>query len=226
MKVIITGTTGYVGEGVMHCCLEHPEIEKVLSVSRKRIGLCHPKLEELVIENFMNLQADDSRFSGYDAVFFIAGISSIGCPKDKYFEISRTIPIHFAQIMPNKEQMTFIYLAGEGSNADGKLDWQKVKGGTEKLLTEMSFKRAFSFRPAFMKPHKNQQNRQGFQLVSRLLYPLCRIIGQGNTMQEVTDAMIACAKYGYERNYIEVKDICKLAATIRDKVCHVLSQDS
>ena len=32
MKVIITGTTGYVGEGVMLACLDTPEIEKVLSV--------------------------------------------------------------------------------------------------------------------------------------------------------------------------------------------------
>lgn len=35
MKIIITGTTGYVGEGVLLCCLEHPEIEKILSVSRR-----------------------------------------------------------------------------------------------------------------------------------------------------------------------------------------------
>ena len=33
MKVIITGTTGYVGEGVMLACLDNPEIEKVLSIS-------------------------------------------------------------------------------------------------------------------------------------------------------------------------------------------------
>ncbi len=38
MKIIITGTTGYVGEGVMLSCLDNPEVEKVLSVSRRPCG--------------------------------------------------------------------------------------------------------------------------------------------------------------------------------------------
>lgn len=211
MKVIITGTTGYVGEGVMRCCLDNPMIDKVLSVSRKTVGFQHPKLEELLIGNFMDLSAGDERLAGYDAVFFIAGISSIGCPKERYFEISRIIPMHFAEIMPNKESMTFIYLAGEGSDANGKLEWQKVKGGTENLLAAMPFKGAFGFRPAFMKPHKEQVFRRSFQFFSRLLYPLFRIVGQANTMQEVTNAMIACTQNGYPQTNIEVKDIRRLS---------------
>ena len=39
MKIIITGTTGYVGEGVMLSCLDNPEVEKVLSVSRRPCGI-------------------------------------------------------------------------------------------------------------------------------------------------------------------------------------------
>ncbi len=42
MKIIITGTTGYVGEGVMLSCLDNPEVEKVLSVSRRPCGHVHP----------------------------------------------------------------------------------------------------------------------------------------------------------------------------------------
>ena len=46
MKVILTGATGYVGEGVLLECLDNPLIEKVLSVSRRPCGHVHPKLEE------------------------------------------------------------------------------------------------------------------------------------------------------------------------------------
>ena len=35
MKVILTGATGMVGEGVLHECLQHPNIETVLVVNRK-----------------------------------------------------------------------------------------------------------------------------------------------------------------------------------------------
>ena len=47
MKVIITGTTGYVGEGVMLAGLANPEIEKVLSVTRRPCGHSHPKLAKI-----------------------------------------------------------------------------------------------------------------------------------------------------------------------------------
>lgn len=43
MKVILTGATGMVGEGVLLECLDHPEVERVLSVSRRSCGRSHPK---------------------------------------------------------------------------------------------------------------------------------------------------------------------------------------
>ncbi|MEO8182329.1 MAG: NAD-dependent epimerase/dehydratase family protein, partial [Deltaproteobacteria bacterium] len=46
MKVIVTGATGMVGEGVMLECLANPAVERVLAVSRRASGHTHPKLEE------------------------------------------------------------------------------------------------------------------------------------------------------------------------------------
>ena len=47
MKVILTGATGFVGEGILLECLKDERIEKVLSISRKPCGHKHEKLEEL-----------------------------------------------------------------------------------------------------------------------------------------------------------------------------------
>lgn len=217
MKVIITGTTGYVGEGVLLCCLEHPEIEKILSVSRRPTNIEHPKLEELVVDDFMNLQTGDARLAGYDAVFFIAGITSVGTPEDVYLKISQTIPLHFAEILPDKEQMTYIYLSGEGTNANGKLAWQKIKGGTENALFAMPFKHAFGFRPSIMRPHPKQTTRKSFQIASRILYPIMWPFCQSNTMQEVANAMICCSKFGYEKKHISVRDIRKLSRKLKEQ---------
>ena len=129
MKIILTGATGYVGEGVMLELLRKEQIEKVLSVSRRPVEIDKYnsltdneklKLEEYIVQDMMTLQTGDSHFSGYDAVFFIAGITSIGTPEDVYRVISYDIPTHFADIMPDKNQMTFIYLSGAGTNPKGK----------------------------------------------------------------------------------------------------------
>lgn len=70
MKIIITGTTGYVGEGVMLSCLDNPEIEKVLSVSRRPCGHTHPKLEEYIVPDFMALETGDPKLQWAMYPFF------------------------------------------------------------------------------------------------------------------------------------------------------------
>jgi hypothetical protein len=52
IKVILTGATGMVGEGVMLTCLEHPDVEQVLIVNRRSYALTHSKLQELLVPDF------------------------------------------------------------------------------------------------------------------------------------------------------------------------------
>ena len=127
MKIILTGATGYVGEGVMLELLRSGQVEKVLSVSRRPVEIDKydslradekNKLEEYIVDDMMTLKEAAPLFQGYDAVFFIAGISSIGAPEDVYRTISYDIPTHFADIMPGKENMTFIYLSGAGTSVN------------------------------------------------------------------------------------------------------------
>ena len=66
MKIIITGTTGMVGEGVLLECLAHPQITEVLSVSRRPTGITHPKLKEYIVPDFLRLKEHDERLKGYD----------------------------------------------------------------------------------------------------------------------------------------------------------------
>ena len=55
MKIIITGSTGMVGEGVLHMCLQDPSVEKVLVINRRSVEVDHPKLEEIIHPNFYDI---------------------------------------------------------------------------------------------------------------------------------------------------------------------------
>lgn len=211
MKIILTGATGYVGEGTLLELLKVDEVKKVLSVSRKPTGIKHEKLEEYIVSDFMELKAGDEHFKGYDAVFFIAGITSIGTPKDVYVRISQEIPLHFAAIMPDKERMTFIYLSGAGTDPDGKQFWQKVKGKTETDIQTMGFNRTFAFRPAIMRWSKGQKHIQTMQYVFIVFYPLFRLMGQGNSMKEIALSQLVLSRDGYHKFAINPKDIVELA---------------
>ena len=211
MKVILTGATGYVGEGTMLELLKVDAVEKVLSVSRKPTGIKHEKLEEYLVPDFMQLKEGDGRFEGYDAVFFIAGITSVGTPKDAYVRISQEIPLHFADIMPDKERMTYIYLSGAGTSPDGKQFWQQVKSKTEAEIQTKGFKRTFALRPAIMKWAKGQKHIQKMQYAFILFYPLLRLMGQGNNMKEIALSQLVLARDGYHKFAIDPKDIQELA---------------
>ena len=211
MKIILTGATGYVGEGTLLELLKVEAVEKVLSVSRKPTGIKHEKLEEYLVSDFMQLKEDDEHFKGYDAAFFIAGITSVGTPKDVYVRISQEIPLHFADIMPDKDRMTYIYLSGAGTSPDGKQFWQQVKSKTEAEIQKKGFKRTFALRPAIMKWAKGQKHIQTMQYFFLPFYPLFRLMGQGNSMKEIALSQLVLARDGYEKFAIDPRDIIKLA---------------
>jgi uncharacterized protein YbjT (DUF2867 family) len=53
MKVIVTGSTGYIGKGVLEQCLSHPSITKVVALSRRPlVDESNPKLQVILMEHF------------------------------------------------------------------------------------------------------------------------------------------------------------------------------
>lgn len=226
MKVILTGATGYVGEGVMLELLRTPQVEKVLSVGRRSVQINRydcltpdekSKLEEYLVPDMMELQTGDPHFTGYDAVYFIAGITSIGADKDVYRRISYEIPAHFADIMPNKNQMTYIYLSGAGTAPNGKQWWMPIKGATEQYIQTLGFKHAFAYRPALMRWAKGQKRMQKMQYAFFAGYPLMRLCGLANSMTEVAHSMLVCTRDGFtpakslDVNPVNPRDITRLA---------------
>ncbi len=220
MKIILTGATGYVGEGVMLELLRTPQVEKVLSVGRRSVSINRydsltaeekAKLEEYLVPDMMALKAGDPHFVGYDAVYFIAGISSIGASEEVYRRISYDIPAHFADIMPDKGKMTYIYLSGAGTDPNGKQWWMPIKGATENYITTLGFKHAFAYRPALMRWAKGQVRMQKMQYAFFVFYPLMRLCGLANNMTEVARSMLACTRDGYARFAINPRDITRLA---------------
>lgn len=222
MKIILTGATGYVGEGVLLELLRSEQVEKVLSVSRRSVEIdkydCltvqqKNKLEEYIVKDFMALQPNDAHFIGYDAVYFIAGITSVGTPEDIYRRISYDIPVHFADIIPDKDKMTYIYLSGAGTNPKGKQWWMPIKGATEQYIQTVGFRHAFAYRPALMSWAKGQKRIQKMQYAFIVFYPLTRLSGMANSMTEVAKSMLACTRLGYKQAVINPRDITKLAKT-------------
>lgn len=215
MKVIITGTTGMVGEGVLLECLAHPQVTEVLSVSRKSAGITHSKLKEYIVADFLSLREGDEMLNGYDACFFCAGVSSVGMKEPEYTRITYDTTLAFAKALNPKPQMSFAYVSGAGTDSSekGRLMWARVKGKTENDLMKLPFKQVFLFRPGLMKFTEGQKNVSNTNRFMSRLYPVFKALfpNTANTLRQLGQAMIYAAQNGYEKWVVEVKDIKILA---------------
>jgi uncharacterized protein YbjT (DUF2867 family) len=216
IKVIITGSTGMVGEGVLLECLEHPNVKQVLMVNRKPSGVKHPKLTELIVPDFLKLEGFTAQLTGYDACFYCAGISSRGLNEAEYSHITYDTTMHFATKLAGlNPKMVFSHVSGShtDSSEKGSIMWARVKGKTENDLMKLPFKKVYNFRPGFMKPTPGQKNVKGYYKAIGALYPVLRTVFPNNvsTMREVGLAMINSVLKGYSKPILEVKAIKELA---------------
>lgn len=205
-----------VGEGVLHECLNDPEVEQVLSVSRKPSGITHPKMREIVHSDFHDLSAIQDQLTGYNACFFCLGVSSVGMKEPEYRRLTHDLTLHFAQtLLPRNPELIFCYVSGAGTDGtgQGKVMWARVKGQTENDLLKMPFRKAYMFRPGFMYPTKGLKNTLSSYAYISWLYPVLRPLFPKyvSTLQEMGLAMINAVRIGYPKPVLEVPDIVALA---------------
>jgi uncharacterized protein YbjT (DUF2867 family) len=216
IRAVVTGVTGMVGEGVLHECLQHKDIEQVLVLGRKPCGITHHKLKEIVHANLYDLAVVESQLSNYNACYFCLGTTSIGKNEEGYTNITYTLTTHVASTLSKlNPDMTFCYISGAGTDSTekGRTMWARVKGKTENDLMKLSFKAVYNFRPGYMSPTKGLKNILPYYKYVDWLYPFLRFAFPKfvTTLKELALAMINSSVYGYEKNILEVKDIVSLA---------------
>lgn len=161
-KVIITGSTGMVGKGVLLECLDSPEIESVLVINRRTLGIQHPKLKEILLSDMEKVESIQDKLKAYDACFFCMGISAFRLSEEEYTRITHNITLNFAKtFLKESNRSIFCYVSGAGTDSTekGKMMWARVKGRTENDLLKMPFKNAYMFRPGFIQPLKGIRSK-------------------------------------------------------------------
>lgn len=211
IKVIITGATGMVGEGVLLHCLQSDEVSEVLIINRRHYELSHPKLKELLIADFSKIDQHHEKLAGYDGCFYCAGVSSIGMNEADFSRIIYDTTLNFAKTLNSiNPGMVFNFVTGAQTNTNGTLMWQRVKGRTEDDLMTLGFAGQYNFRPGFMSPVKGQKNLRGYfkPIIAILPYLIPK---QTLSLTEVGQAMIHTITKGYHSQRLEISDIKALA---------------
>ena len=212
IRAIVTGATGMVGEGVLHECLLHDDVETVLVIGRRPCGVAHPRLKEIIHKDFLDITPIEKELKGFNACFFCLGRSSVGMSAEEYYRVTYDLTLHVAGVLArNNPDMVFCYVSGLGTDSTekGRVRWARVKGKVENDLMKLPFKKAYGIRPGFMKPTPGLKNAPSYYRALGALYrPLRALFPKYiTTLGEVGNAMINVALRGYDRQVLEVEDL-------------------
>jgi uncharacterized protein YbjT (DUF2867 family) len=219
LKIIITGATGMVGEGVLHEALLHPDVDKVLVITRKSCGNSHPKLTEIVHNDFFDISSLDSVLKDYNACFFCLGVTALGKTEAEYTRLTYTLTLNFATtIAALNPDMIFCYISGAGTDSTekGRTMWARVKGKTENDLIKLPFRQVYNFRPGGIQPFLPLNPSQTYYKTYKYLgwlFSLIKVIAPNYviTLKDLAAAMINALLTGYPKNIVEMKEMKILA---------------
>ena len=218
MKVIITGSTGMVGKGVLLQCLEDNRIKKILLVNRTSIKINNPKIKEIICDNFLNLNNHEKDFTGYDACFHCMGISVVGSSDEYYktttYDITKIIT---DLVFKGNKNAVFNYVTGEGTDSSekGPIRWARIKGKAENYILQKGFKDSYMFRAGIIIPEKGIKSRTKiynlFYVLMRPVYPILKLLPFITTTSKLGNAMINTLFFNHKKKIINNIHINKIS---------------
>ena len=152
MKILLTGATGFTGGDVLRQALIDAEIDQVTVLTRRATGRTHPKLQEIVLRDFLDYSSVD--LTGYDACIWCLGISQAQVSKEEYVRITFDYAVAAANAMFTASPgLRFCFLSARGADQTERtpVRFARIKGRTERALDELGG-RVFHFRPAYIAP--------------------------------------------------------------------------
>jgi uncharacterized protein YbjT (DUF2867 family) len=216
MRVLLFGATGMIGQGVLRECLLAPDVDLVQTIGRKRTGLTHAKIREIVQTDLADLRSIEKDLAGFDACFFCLGVSSAGLSEVEYTRITYDVTLTAAQTLARlNPEMTFVYVSGAGTDSSerGRVMWARVKGRTENALLSLPFRGAYVVRPGFVEPLHGVKSRTAwyrlFYAITSPVLPILRRMFPAwiLTTEDIGRAMLELARRGAPRRVLESGDV-------------------
>jgi uncharacterized protein YbjT (DUF2867 family) len=178
-RLIIVGATGMVGGYALRYALDSSAVRSVTSIGRKRVGISHPKLTEVLHRDFGDCSALAETLSGQDAAVFCLGTYTGAVSEAELRTVTVDYAIEFARVLRlSSPGAAFSFLSGSGADPTGRsrIPFARYKGEAESALLAAGFPRVYLFRPAYIYPVEPRKEPNFSYRLLRAIYPAFRVI--------------------------------------------------
>ena len=178
-RLVIVGATGMVGGYALRFALEDSAVISVMAIGRRPLGISHPKLNEVIHQDFSNCSALAEPLSGQDAAIFCLGVYTGAVSDTQLREVTVDYPIEFARVLHlSSPDSAFSFLSGSGADQSGRsrMAFARYKGEAETALLRTGFSHVYIFRPAYIYPVEPRKEPNLGYRVLRTVYPVFRTL--------------------------------------------------
>jgi uncharacterized protein YbjT (DUF2867 family) len=178
-SLVILGASGMVGGYALRYSLDNPGIGVVTVIGRKKLGISHPKIKEVLHQDFTDCSALAQPLTGQDAAIFCLGVYTGAVPDPEFRKITVDYTIEFARILrASSPAAAFSFLSGRGADPTGRsrMAFARYKGEAEKALLAAEFPRVYIFRPAYIYPVEPRKEPNLSYRLLRVVYPAFRVL--------------------------------------------------
>ncbi|MFC4232164.1 NAD(P)H-binding protein [Parasediminibacterium paludis] len=211
-KVIITGANGMIGSLIVDMCLSRVDVAQVTCITRKPLALQHPKLVNVVHDNFTDYTTITEHLQQQDICFYCIGVYTGQVPAAEFNAITIDYTIAFAKALREQNaSASFCFLSGQGADSSekSKILFAKAKGIAENQLLALQFAHTYIFRPGYIYPVTPRKEPNSMYLWMRRLYKLMVKIypNVGVTSVQLAAKMVAIGFDGGTKTIYENADI-------------------
>ncbi|MHC8948732.1 NAD-dependent epimerase/dehydratase family protein [Sphingobacterium hungaricum] len=152
---LVLGASGMIGLQVVQQLLDNPTYHKVYAVSRKKIALEHPKLEQLLAD-FDSIDALIENLQ-VDHLYSCLGSTQKKTPdKADYYQIDHDYPVKVASILKDNGCQVIALVSSMGADEHSKNFYLRMKGETERDLIKVGIPSTLLFRPSLLIGERNE----------------------------------------------------------------------
>src|SRR6266699_5093912 len=178
-KLVIVGATGMVGGYALRYALEQPTVELVMAIGRRKVGISHSKLTEVLHSNFADCSALTEVLKGQDAAIFCLGTYTGAVTDADLRRVTVDYAVEFARVLRvGSPGAAFSFLSGSGADPTGqsRMAFARYKGEAETTLLAAGFPRVYIFRPAYIYPVEPRKEPNFSYRLLRGIYPAFRVL--------------------------------------------------
>ena len=168
-----------VGGYALRYALDNSAVPSVTSIGRKKLGISHPRLKEVLHQDFADCSALAEPLSDQDAAIFCLGAYTGSVSDDELRAITVDYTIEFARVLrASSPDAAFSFLSGSGADPTGRsrMAFARYKGEAEKALLAAGFAQVYIFRPAYIYPVQPRKEPNFSYRLMRAIYPAFRML--------------------------------------------------